>query len=179
MVAQTMTFAYADPVYLGQARHYRHHPEAHVWNDPETHRQLIEQLTTDYPDGWALSCSSPSLRVLLPMCPPDVRVGAWVKPFHIFKKGVRPAYAWEPVLYRGGRNVNHPPPPKGGKATTPKDFVSANITLRKGLTGAKPEAFCHWVLDILGWQPGDTVDDLFPGTGALGAVLGQRMEAST
>ena len=172
-----MKFAYADPVYLGQARHYRHHPEARIWDDPETHRNLISRLVSDYPDGWALSCSSPSLRILLPMCPSDVRVGAWVKPFHVFKKGVRPAYAWEPVLYRGGRNLNHPPPPKGGKATTPKDFVSANITLKKGLTGAKPEAFCHWILDVLGWRVGDTVDDLYPGTGVFGAVLFDR-EAS-
>jgi hypothetical protein len=157
--------AYADPPYLGQARHYvKHHPEAAIWNDPETHRRLIESLVADYPDGWALSCSSPSLRVLLPMCPDDVRIGAWVKPFHIFKKGVRPAYAWEPVIYRGGRNVGHPPPPKGGKATTPRDWVSANILLRKGLTGAKPPAFCEWLFDLLGLRAGDEFVDLFPGT---------------
>jgi len=166
-----MRFAYADPPYLGQARHYRGHPQSAVWDDPETHRRLIDRLSVAYPDGWALSASSPSLRVLLPMCPADVRVGAWVKPFHIYKKGVRPAYAWEPLIYRGGRNTNPPVPEKGGKAITPKDFVSANITLRKGLTGAKPEAFCRWLLDLLGWQVGDTVDDMFPGTGVLGRVL--------
>lgn len=167
-----MRFAYADPPYLGQGRHYRqHHPEADVWNDPRTHADLIDRLNREYPDGWALSCSSPSLHVLLPMCPPDTRIGAWVKPFCAFKKGVRPAYAWEPVLFRGGRNRNHPPPPKGGKATTPKDFVSANITLKKGLTGAKPEEFCRWVLDILGYRDGDELDDLFPGTGAMSRVL--------
>jgi hypothetical protein len=165
-----MHFAYADPPYLGQARHYREHPEATVWDDPETHRQLIARLEDEYPDGWALSCSTPSLEVLLPMCP-GVRIGAWVKPFCVFKKGVRPAYAWEPVLYRGGRNKNHPPPPKGGKATTPKDFVSANITLRKGLTGAKPEVFCRWVIDVLGYRPGDRLDDLFPGSGVMTSVL--------
>ena len=166
-----MKFAYADPVYLGQARHYRHHPEAFIWDDPETHRDLIKRLTTEYPDGWAMSCSSPSLQTLLPMCPTDVRIGAWVKPFHIYKKGVRPAYAWEPVIYRGGRNVKHPPPVKGGKATTPKDFVSVNITLKKGLVGAKPPAFCRWVLDLLNVLPGDTVDDLFPGTNSMGAAV--------
>ena len=105
-----MRFAYADPPYLGQARHYPEHLEAHKWNNPETHRYLIKRLVVEYPDGWALSCSSPSLRVLLPLCPEDVRVGAWVKPFHIYKKGVRPAYAWEPLIFRGGRNLNHPAP---------------------------------------------------------------------
>lgn len=169
MSDEPITVAYADPPYLGQGRkHYgRHHEEAAVWDAPEAHRDLIERLVAEYPDGWAMSCSSPSLRTLLPMCPEDVRVGAWVKPFHAFKKGVRPAYAWEPVIYTGGRNAKHPPPEKGGKATTPRDWVSANIMLRRGLTGAKPEPFCMWLFDLLNLRPGDQLDDLFPGTGAI------------
>lgn len=167
-----LRFAYADPPYLGCGRKfYSDHPGGAEWDDPTTHEALITRLVEEYPDGWALSCHVPSLRVLLPMCPDDVRIGAWVKPFHILKKGVRPSYGWEPVIFRGGRNQNHPPPPRGGKATTPRDFVSANITLRKGLTGAKPEPFCRWVLDILGWRPGDSLDDLFPGTGVMGRVV--------
>jgi hypothetical protein len=166
-------FAYADPPYLGQGRHYPDHPDANEWNDPERHRVLIDKLA-DWSDGWALSCSSPSLRILLPMCPDDVRIAAWVKPFHVFKKGVRPAYAWEPVIFRGGRNAKHPPPLKGGKATTPRDWVAANIMLRKGLTGTKPRPFCDWVLDLLNVQPGDVIDDLFPGLGLLGQAAAAR-----
>lgn len=167
-----MRFAYADPPYLGCGKLYaKHHPDALIWDDPETHRHLITRLVDEYPDGWALSCHTPSLRVLLPMFPDDVRIGAWVKPFHAYKKGVRPAYAWEPLIYRGGRNQNHPAPAKGGKATTPKDFVSANITLKKGLTGAKPPAFNQWVLDLLGYRTGDILDDLFPGTGGMAEAL--------
>jgi hypothetical protein len=170
-----MTFAYADPPYLGKGRKfYSQHPEAHEWDDPERHRILIKELCTEYPDGWAMSASSPSLHVLLPMCPPDVRIGAWVKPFHVFKKGVRPAYAWEPVLYRGGRNAKHPPPEKGGKQTTPRDWVSCNITLRKGLTGAKPLEVCDWIIQLLGARPGDQMVDLFPGTGAMGSACALR-----
>ena len=171
-----MRFAYADPPYLGcGTKHYADHPDAADWDTPDAHKRLIAKLCDDYPDGWALSCSSPSLKTLLPMCPDDVRIGPWVKPFHALKRGVRPSYGWEPVLFRGGRNKNHPPPPKGGKATTPRDFVIANITLKKGLTGAKPEAFCAWVLDILGFQPGDSIDDLFPGTGVMARVLADRV----
>jgi hypothetical protein len=172
-----MRFAYADPPYLGCGKkHYGNgHPDAADWDDPETHRGLIARLETEYPDGWALSCHVPSLEVLLPMCP-GVRISAWVKPFHALKRGVRPSYGWEPVLFRGGRNKNHPPPPKGGKATTPRDFVIANITLKKGLTGAKPEHFCRWVLDILGYRPGDHLHDLFPGTGVMAHVLAQTTE---
>lgn len=171
-----MRFAYADPPYLGCCRLYdHHHPDGLCWDDLTTHKLLIERLTSDYPDGWALSCHTPSLRDLLPLCPIDARVGAWVKPFHVYKKGVRPAYAWEPLLYRGGRNANPDTPAKGGAAVTPKDFVSCNITLRKGLTGAKPEAVCRWVLDLLNFQDGDVLDDLFPGTGVMSAAVGQSV----
>jgi hypothetical protein len=151
---------YADPPYIGYAQRYYEHEEV-------DHARLIEQLVGEFPDGWALSCSSPSLRYLLPLCPPDARIGAWVKPFHAYKRGVRPAYAWEPLIYVGGRNRNHPPPPLGGKATTPKDFVAVNITLQRGLVGVKPEKFCFWMFDLLGLRPGDELIDLYPGTGAV------------
>ena len=102
----------------------------------------------------------------------------------MFKKGVRPAHAWEPVLFFGGRNKNHPPPEKGGAQTTPKDFivaapeypdyVVAGITLKRGLIGAKPELVCRWVLDLLGYDDGrDSVDDLFPGTFVMSRVAAQ------
>ena len=165
---------YPDPPYLGKCgKFYDHnHPDGRCWDDLLTHKLLIDQLVMDYPDGWALSCSSPDLQELLPLCP-KVRVAAWVKPFCAFKKGVRPAYAWEPVLFTGGRNSNHPPPEKGGEQTTPKDYVAAPITLKRGLTGAKPEAFCRWVLDLLGYTEGDEITDLFPGTAILGRVVAQ------
>lgn len=161
-----MIIAYADPPYVGQARKHYGHAEV-------DHRELIERLVLEYPDGWALSCSSPSLRELLPLCPPDVRVAAWVKPFCAFKRNVRPAYAWEPLLFRGGRNRHHRPPSKGGKATTPKDFVSVGMTLQRGLVGAKPERFCFWLFDVLGMRAGDELVDLFPGTGAVGRAWQQ------
>jgi hypothetical protein len=185
-------FAYADPPYLGCCRLYDHdHREPFgCWDRPEAHRLLIEQLTEDYPDGWALSGSSSSLRAIESMCPEDVRVAPWCKSFGAFKKGVRPAYMWEPVYFRGGRNPSaghpHPPPPKNGRQTTPKDFhwtdvpleaitggLLAPITLRKGVTGAKPREFCQWVLDLLGYVEGDEIDDLFPGSGVMGDVVAQ------
>jgi hypothetical protein len=171
-----MRFAYADPPYLGKCgKFYEHyHPDGLCWDDLETHRKLVVRLSSDYPDGWALSLLSTQLQVMLPLCPPDVRIGAWVKPFCAFKKGVRPAYAWEPVIFTGGRNENHPPPVKGGEQTTPKDYIAVPITLKRGLTGAKPPQFCRWVADLLGYIDGeDTLDDLFPGTGVMGKTLRQ------
>lgn len=171
-----MRFAYADPPYLGQCAKYDHyHPDGLCWNDTNTHWLLIERLQREFPDGWALSSSSVSLRDLLPECPTGARVAAWVKPFCAFKRGVRPAYAWEPVIFYGGRNPSngyiHPPPVKGGQQTTPKDFIAESITLQRGLTGAKPERFCRWILDLLNAQPSDELVDLFPGTGVMGHVV--------
>ena len=156
-----MRFAYADPPYLGCAKKYKGmHPDWAIWDDPKAHWALVQWLVMAYPDGWALSLHSPSLRTILPMCPDDCRVGAWVKPFAAFKPGVTVAYAWEPVIFRGGRKRPRTEP-------TVRDWHSANITLRKGLTGAKPATFAQWVLGILYVQPGDTFDDLFPGSGAV------------
>jgi hypothetical protein len=33
--------------------------------------------------------------------------------------------------------------------------------------GAKPAAVCRWIFALLGAAPGDTLDDLFPGSGAV------------
>ncbi|HSE46365.1 MAG TPA: hypothetical protein VLA89_13650 [Gemmatimonadales bacterium] len=148
-----MRFAYADPPYIGCAHRYPEKQEVH-------HGDLIARLIAEFPDGWALSASSPSLKIILPMCPDDVRVMAWVKPFAVFKPNVNPAYAWEPVIVRGGRKRTRQQP-------TVRDWVSANITLKKGLVGAKPEQFCLWLFDVLGMQPGDELADLFPGTGIV------------
>lgn len=152
-----MRFCYADPPYIGQAKaHYSHDPRSAEVD----HAALIAGLVRDFPDGWALSLSSPTLRTILPMCPPTVRVMAWVKPFASFKPNVNPAYAWEPVIVGGGRK-------RGRKAATVRDWCAANITLKRGLSGAKPEAFCFWLFDVLGAQPGDELHDMFPGSGAV------------
>jgi hypothetical protein len=161
---RAMQFAYADPPYLGQgAKLYGDHPNAADCDRPEWHRALVERLTADYPDGWAMSLSAPTLATILPFCPPDVRVCSWVKPFAAFKPNVGLAYAWEPVIVRGGRRIGRDQP-------TVRDWLSEGITLRKGLTGAKPERFCRWIFSMLNAGPGDSLDDLFPGTGIIGAT---------
>jgi len=154
-----MRFAYADPPYIGQSK-------KHYGREEVDHVALVEQLRT-YPDGWALSLSSPTLKTILPLCPPEARVMAWVKPFCSFKPGVNPAYAWEPVIVFGGR-------PRGREISTCRDWVMANITLKKGLSGAKPPEFVAWLCDVLNVQKGDTVDDLFPGTGGCGEIFTLR-----
>ncbi len=161
-----MKFAYADPPYIGQAR-------KHYGREEVDHEELLTRLVSDYPDGWALSCTSVSLPVLLQWCPQGTRIGAWVKPFCSFKPGVNPAYAWEPVLFYGGRKRTR-------QQKTIRDWCSVNITLRRGLSGAKPEAFCFWLFDVLHLELGDTLDDIFPGTNAVSHALTKwlSMEAS-
>lgn len=155
-----MRMAYADPPYLGLASYYDH-PESAIYDTIEGHRALIERLVTEFADGWALSLHTPSLRAILPLYPDGVRIGAWVKPFCSFKPGVNPAYAWEPVIFGGGARK------RSREERTVRDFVSAPITLRRGFTGAKPEAFAVWVFDLLGLTRDDEFVDLFPGSGAV------------
>lgn len=157
-----MNFAYADPPYLGCAKALYGDP---TYDNPQAHKDLIERLCREFPDGWAMSCHTPSLKTLLAFCPDDVRIAAWVKPFCAFKVGVNPAYAWEPVIWRGGRKK------RSRKVDTTRDYISEPIALRRGLPGAKPAAFALWIVDLLGAKVGeDTITDLFPGTGAMCGV---------
>lgn len=155
-----MRFAYADPPYLGCARKLYDDP---TYDGLDAHRLLIERLCSEYPDGWAMSASSPSLRSILPLCPDDCRVAAWVKPFCAFKVGVNPAYAWEPVIFRGGRKK------RSRKDDTIRDYHSEPIALMRGMPGAKPAGFAAWIVQLLGAdvRKGDTIADLFHGSGAM------------
>jgi hypothetical protein len=155
--SDTLHMAYADPPYPGQSlKHYGDHQD---YAGEVDHAELIEMLELDYPDGWALSTSSPALRHILPLCPLNVRVMAWVKPFAAFKRNVRVAYAWEPVIVCLGERAE--------RATPTRDYVSEPITMRRGFTGAKPERFCFWLFEAMGLRPCDQLDDLFPGSGAV------------
>jgi hypothetical protein len=167
-----MKMNYSDPPYIGQAkRHYSNDPSGIVAEEID-YPELLKTLR-DNNDGWALSASSPSVFKLVPMIneifPPNtVRIGAWVKPFAAWKPTHRVQYTWEPVFFVPTR-------PKGGRGIpSVRDYVSANITMRRGTHGAKPDPFCNWVMDVLGWQPGDIVEDAFPGSGAFTRVVNEK-----
>lgn len=166
-----MKFAYADPPYPGCADLYPEKTEV-------DHVALVRKLATDYPDGWALSTGSVQLQYVIGVCSviydcqgstrPPYRIAAWVKPFANYKPNVNPAYAWEPVIWFGGRKKRARTEP------TVADWVAASITLRRGVVGAKPDGFWFWLLDLLGWVPGDEIDDLYPGTGRFDDILSAR-----
>lgn len=153
-----MRYAYADPPYVKQAKkHYRDE----VLCAEVNHEVLIGHLCEHF-DGWALSCSSTSLKYILslPTCPDDVRIASWVKPFASFKPNVNPGYCWEPVIFYNPKKRDRYDP-------TIRDFHSANITLGKGLSGAKPASFCYWIFDLMGLDETDEFVDIFPGTGVV------------
>ena len=158
-----MKFAIADPPYIGLSVKFYgdQHPEAAVYDTIEGHRALIERLCDEFADGWCLCLHSPSLRTILPMCPDDVRVMSWVKPFCSFKPDVRVAYAWEPVIVRGGR------PFDGREIDTVRDWVSANASMMKGFPSAKPPKLVRQMLAWLNAEPSDEIVDLFPGSGIV------------
>lgn len=161
-----MRLAYADPPYPGQARkHYAHDPRCAEVD----HVALFSQLREF--DGWALSTTSTALPfvydcaesagfTLWPHDPNGIRTGGWFKPFAIFKPGVNPAYAWEPVLFVSARK-------RSRSEATVRDWVSANVTIKRGLSGVKPDAVAFWLFDLMGARHGDDFHDLFPGSGAV------------
>lgn len=160
-----MKLGYADPPYLGCGKLYaEHHPNALDWDDPETHRRLVERLEAEF-DGWVLH-SSATPEAMAPYSRLVVGTGArwcsWVKGFAAFKRNVPVAYAWEPVIVKPARK------PVVSKRLVMRDWIQESITLKRGLTGAKPEAVCHWAFELLGARPDDELVDLFPGTGAVG-----------
>jgi hypothetical protein len=159
-----LRFAYADPPYIGCSRLYPQHPDSARWDDPAEHVALMEALDCEY-DGWALSCHEPSLQHLaLPAALWGARVAVWVKPFAAYKANVRIAYTWEPVIWKrtAARREGDP---------VGRDHLAQGIMMETGLTGAKPPTFARWLQVLLGWQVGDTLADLFPGTGIVGRVF--------
>jgi hypothetical protein len=151
--------AYADPPYPGQAkRHYGDHPD---YGGEVDHRELIAHLAAY--DGWALSTSAAALQEVLAVCPAGVRLGVWNVPNsnHPGNRGCW-WWSWEAVIVRPAR------PP----AALIRDVLTLHIDKgfigQKTIIGQKPEPFCRWLFALLGAEPDDELNDLFPGSGAVG-----------
>jgi len=158
-------FAYADPPYFGQGKRRYGAPE---WDKRPRHLELLAELEVTYPDGFALSCNPANLTWLLPAATRKVRVCAWVKPYRqLWTVGVQ--YSWEPVLLVGG----HADPKRRPMVV---DWLLCKPTRKRGLCGANPALFNHWILDLLGYVDGDTLDDLYPGTNGMAVALDGHAE---
>lgn len=160
-----MHFAYADPPYhrMGKKLYGKLHTEASIWDNQQTHIDLITRLCDEYPDGWALSCNPKDLNWLLPHVPQQCRVAVWTKTFH----QIRPTstqFAWEPVIWHTTK--------KDPKRSMIRDWISGPATRMKGVPGAKPHYFNRWILDLLIYNHDeDTLDDLFPGSNGMAQAL--------
>lgn len=172
-----MKFAIADPPYLGRANRWYgsgcgngkgigkadSHPLAKDWDLVETHHQLIDNLNFNY-DGWAIALTVHSLSQYLDKIKTDsrsgIRVLSWVKPSAV-PSGNRVTTGWEPVIVKIPQERRNW---QSGIKT--KDYLIENSN-KRGFIGSKPEAWTHWVLDVLGVRPNDEVVDLFNGSGAV------------
>lgn len=153
-----MVFGYADPPYPGLA--WRYYRCAEV-----DHAELIASLVDRFPSGWALSTSARALRYVLPLCPPDARVAAWVRGARP-GRSARPRSAWEPLIVVGGRRLPDVEPHIS-------DALVASVNGRArshpgSLVGQKTAAWCEWMFAQLGALRGDSLVDLFPGSGVVG-----------
>ena len=158
-----MKIAYADPPYPGCAHLYRNHPD---YAGEVDHQTLVMRLQ-GY-DGWVLHTHVAGLRMMernhiLPL--EGIRICQWFKPFASYKKGVKVAYAYEPIIIKPVRSPVVP------SEETSRDWIDEAvrepITMRRGFTGAKPERVCFWIFQIMGMEPDDQLIDLFPGTRAV------------
>ncbi len=156
-----MRIGYADPPYIGCAHLYKDHPD---YAGEVDHAELVERLQSEF-DGWVLHthCTPEAMAILAPLVlNTGARWMSWTKPFAAFKRNVSVAYAWEPVIIKAGRK------PVVSHRTVMRDWIAEPITMRRGLTGAKPENVCHWAFEMVGAEPDDDLTDLFPGSGAVG-----------
>lgn len=171
---EPMRFGYADPPYPGNANaYYGAHPD---FGGEVDHQELVLELGTTYPDGWALSTSAEALPSVLASCPPGVRVAAWFRGERATKH-YRPLSAWEPVVYFGGRaRLTSPGSERRLDALIHR--ARPRLTDPRRVVGAKPATFCYWLFDLLGALPGDELVDLFPGSGGVARAWHYYGEAS-
>jgi len=163
-----MKFAYADPPYLGQGwrNYYGQGFKCRDYSEVGAHVALIDRLRDEFPDGWAMSASSTSVRTLFPYMPRDVRLAVWNRPDGQPFPGTRVIHSWEPVFYRTS-SESGPRVRDCMKAASP----------RNGFPGAKPQDFVAWVWAMLGGTNADELVDLFPGSGAVTQAARQLLLA--
>ena len=175
-IGKPLRLAYADPPYPGKSGLY--HDQA-TFADEVSIPELLSRLHAY--DGWALSTSAIAAPAVLAQCVArglTIRLAVWVKTPRPHLQA-RILNAFEVVIFASGRPTLSPAFHSEGsldRQTTPRlrvtdVLVGVNSRIRPTLPGAcigmKPPAFCTWVFKLLGALPGDSLDDLFPGSGIV------------
>lgn len=147
-----------------------HHEDAGKWDDPSTHRALMEDLEASY-DGWAIATSHDGVPVY-GVLPRGARIAIWHRP-NGGAGASRIRNCWEPVIVR--------PPAERLSSRLMGGQVADLLTCpspRVGFAGAKPEQWTRWVLDMLGYDAEvDEVADVFPGSGMVANAIAQGVLA--
>lgn len=185
-----MRLAIADPPYLGRAALWyggkgrskqgstgrtcgrdelaaEYHPDAARWDSPAEHTRLMARLEADW-DGWAMASSAKTLPLIAGGIPERARIAVW----HVtnaIPDGARVHSKWEAVIVR----VPDQRRARSTGTTVPDVLTAAHP--KSGFVGSKPPAWTSWVLDMLGAQPDDQIDDIFPGSGAVTAAAGRLL----
>jgi hypothetical protein len=127
---------------------YPEQAERHYGDHPDyagevDHRELLERLSAY--DGWALCTGAWMLPDVVRLCPKGTRVLVWRKDV-MWKPGVSADSIYTPPVFEkfGGKSI-----------------------------GIKPYPYCAWIFEALGARADDTLDDLFPGSGAVGRAWTQ------
>ena len=154
-----LRLAYADPPYPGKAWPYRDHPD---YGGEVDHAALIAELS-DYDRLGVVHLGPGAAR----------RAGAVPRPM----SGSLPGATANDRPGAGGRcTPGSQSSTRGGRqligGARRVDSIVCGVapldTLPGRVLGAKPAAVCRWIFTLLGACPGDTLDDLFPGSGAVG-----------
>jgi DNA modification methylase len=178
-----LRMAIADPPYLGTAKRFysidgesyekgleytsNQDELAALWDEPEAHKELLEYLQDNF-DSFAIAMNVHSLPVYLKKLKPEAssgyRVCSWIKT-NSAPTGSRIRNGWEPVLI-----YNHPTRRSQQSGTRTRDYLIANAP-REGFIGQKPYEWTEWILDLLSYKEGDSIADLFLGSGAVTSAL--------
>lgn len=158
----SLVVAFADPPYENESKqHYGWHKD---FQGEVDYTVLTERLCKEYAN-WIMCMkvsTLPKIAMKLDADGVKYRIGVWCKTNSVFKKNVNPVYSWEPVIFVGGRRL----PKDHGWV---RDYCLSPIAVRRDrFVGAKPQAFCNWIFAMMGMQCGDSMEDIFPGTGAVG-----------
>lgn len=164
-----LRLAIADPPYLGGALRWHGNlpPPAgpatslEAWNNRTLHEMLVANLEARY-DGWLVAASAASVPVYQTFLPQDVRMCVWVKG-NALPTASRITNLWEAAFLRlpDERSAH-------GSGTAVGDVLTAGENHQE--PGCKPRAWVRWALDLLGYRPGDQVDDVFAVTDAASIV---------
>ena len=145
------------------------HPDAHEWDDIDRHEEMVHALIENY-DGWTIAMAHDNLRDYIPLIPKNVpiKIIIWHKTQNM-PGGARVVNTYEPAIVRipDGRKSSN------GVGLAVRDLATIP-RINNGFPGAKPPAWTRWVLEVMGYDENtDTVDDLFPGSGAVQNELNQ------